>query len=77
MIYSGMDWSEGLKPAVTSFLLPSELFLKDVPLIEVLVSINNPPVNVVGEYTFAIAGMLSGSSEFVSNIDTLDFEGAE
>jgi predicted outer membrane repeat protein len=76
IIFSGMDWSEDLKPALSSILLPSDISLKDIVIFENSIPVMEPPINTdtPGIYRLAIAAFISGSNELISNVEILSFE---
>ena len=76
-IYSGMEWSKGVKPVLNSFPLPSKYFVEDIVLMDLSIPSDNPPVGITGKYTFAVAAMNANTTEFISNIATTSFEVVE
>jgi len=73
-LYFGLNWDVTIKPLLSNYRLPVDVSLYDVPLLELLIPNDNPPVNLLGIYTFAIAAMEPNTLNPLSNIATVSFE---
>jgi len=68
-IFSGLDFEQDVKPLASNLLLPEDLFIKNIQIINTSIPSTNPPISSTGLYTFAIGSFLSGTSELISNVE--------
>ena len=73
-IYSGSAWDKGLQPLVADFSLPADLSLDNIPLLDITIPSDKPPICMQGTYIFAIVATKPGTVDFISNLSTVSFE---
>lgn len=77
-VYSGMEWNEGIKPAITGLTLPANFRIDNLNLLHIIIPNEKPPITpATGMYTFAMALFKSGTAELLSNIATTSFDVAQ
>jgi hypothetical protein len=77
MIYSGMNWQEGLIPFISDIEVPCGTILSDILLLSFSIPSTKPKVVEPGTYTFAIAALDHDSSELISDVAKVSFEVAQ
>jgi hypothetical protein len=72
-IYSGMDWTEGIKPIAQNVYLPPKFVLKDLLLSTIAIPSESPPINFTGTFTFAFGLFDSKTYELQGDIAQISF----
>ena len=72
--YYGMDWGEMLQPAMTDYLFPENLDIKDQLIWSILIPSDSPPIGESGEYTFSIYATKPETMDVISNVGTVNFK---
>jgi len=65
IIYSGMDWNEGIRPAIRGLTLPAGLELYGQTILEFAAPNEKPPITPPGSYTFAMALFKTGTADML------------
>jgi hypothetical protein len=73
IFWSGMSWSSGLKPVVSSLTLPN-ISISDAALLTFTIPCENPPISAPGIYIFGLAAAKPGTMDLISNLATAKFE---
>jgi len=71
--YSGLIFDRGLTPMVSNYTLPANRSLEEIPLLEILIPSQKPPIRNSGSYSFVIAATISGTGDIISNIAEVNF----
>jgi hypothetical protein len=72
--WSAISWNKGLQPLLSGYPLPADLDIEDAPIINFTIPSSAPPVDNPGAYTFYIAALNPGTTDFISNICNVGFE---
>ena len=73
-IFYGMNWDSRTTPLIGNIMLPADLSVYNIKLLEIEIPSAKPPLSDPGIYTFAIGAFAPGTSEQISNISRVDVE---
>jgi len=75
-LYSGLDWSEGVRPAAENMTIPADFSMPMIEALKVKLPANKPPISMPGKYYFALALADSGTTYFrakaITSIDVVE-----
>ncbi|MBU1627607.1 DUF1565 domain-containing protein [bacterium] len=74
LFFSFFDWTSGIKPFAKNFEFPKDLSIVNMTILDITIPNAQPPVQMVGSYTFAIAAFDTGTVNFKSNLATISFQ---
>ncbi len=72
-IFSAMGWENGIKSLYVNYLMPENLDIKDIPLCNLILPCEKPPIEQSGNYFFAIIAIETGTERAISNVETVHF----
>jgi hypothetical protein len=72
--YSAMSWNKGLQPLVQGLSVPANLNIAGSPLFSFTIPSAKPLVTNHGTYTFYLAALKPGTTDFISNVATVSFD---
>jgi len=75
-LYSGLDWSEGVRPAGKNITIPEGFAMPMIEALKVKLPVSKPPIAMPGKYYFALALADTGTTYFrakaITSIDVVE-----
>jgi hypothetical protein len=73
-LYSGFLWNQGIQPVARNIILPSNIDIKDGPIVTMTIMDNNPPLGKSGQYGVYLLATSPGTIDIISNLASLNFK---